>query len=99
MVTAIETGAAGRAGIDPSHVRRPMISEVEVKGSIKGALIRSAELDADRIRVHAEGGRVTLTGVVRSWTEKQEANSAAWRARGVTAVTNEIEVRPFQNQI
>jgi osmotically-inducible protein OsmY len=81
--------------IDQIRVTQPRVSEPEVKAGIERALVRSAEVDADRIRVHAEGGHVTLTGTVRSWPEKQQAGAAAWRAQGVTAVTNEIEVRSY----
>jgi osmotically-inducible protein OsmY len=76
-------------------VKQPRVSASEVKDGIERALVRSAEVDADRIQVQAEDGHVTLTGVVRSWPEKQQAGVAAWRAQGVTQVTNEIEVRSF----
>jgi len=75
-------------------VKQPSVSPSEIKESIERALVRSAEVDADRIQVHVEGGHVTLTGTVRSWAERQEAEAAAWRARGVTSVTNEIRVVP-----
>ncbi len=75
-------------------VKQPSVSPSEIKEAIERALVRSAEVDADRIQVHVEGGHVTLTGTVRSWAERQEAEAAAWRARGVTSVTNEIRVVP-----
>jgi osmotically-inducible protein OsmY len=55
-------------------------------------LLRAAAVDANRIRVHTENGHVRLTGTVRSWAEKAEAGFAAWRAKGVTEVTNDLEV-------
>jgi osmotically-inducible protein OsmY len=68
--------------------------EDEIKSGIERALVRSAQIDASRIRVEVKGGHITLTGTVHSWAERQEAERAAWRAPGVTDVTNKIEVRP-----
>jgi osmotically-inducible protein OsmY len=77
------------------RIKQPKVSATEVFAGIERALLRAAEIDADRIRVHTDDGHVTLTGTVRSWAEKQSAGNAAWRAKGVTDVTNNIEVRPF----
>ena len=41
----------------------------------------------------AHNGAVTLTGFVRSYRDKYEAESAAKRVTGVIAVANDIEVR------
>jgi osmotically-inducible protein OsmY len=51
-------------------------------------------LDAMKISVEAVGGKVVLTGTVRSWAEREEAELAAWRAPGVTEVQNRIVVSP-----
>jgi osmotically-inducible protein OsmY len=57
-------------------------------------LRRSAEVDASRINVESNGDEVTLTGTVRSWAERQDAERAAWWAPGVKAVRNNIIVSP-----
>jgi osmotically-inducible protein OsmY len=75
-------------------IKQPKVSETEIKAGIERALVRAAEIDAAGIYVHSEDGHVRLTGTVRSWPEKQAAGEAAWKAKGVTRVTNEIEVRP-----
>ena len=68
------------------------VSPFKVQEKIEDALRRSAELDARRIVVDADGSKVTLRGTVRSWSEKDEAERAAWSAPGVTSVDNLIEV-------
>jgi osmotically-inducible protein OsmY len=66
----------------------------EVKDKIEAAFKRSAEIDARRISVEAQDGRVILRGQVHSWSERDEAQQAAWSAPGVTAVENHLTVSP-----
>ncbi|MEX1158632.1 MAG: BON domain-containing protein [Thermomicrobiales bacterium] len=75
-------------------VKQPQVSATEVKDGIARALVRSAEIDAAHISVDVHNGQVTLRGTVQSWAERQEAQSAAWKARGVTMVRNEIAIQP-----
>jgi osmotically-inducible protein OsmY len=71
---------------------KPRASTVEVKAAIEAALKRSAEVDASRITVEADGDKVILRGTVRSWSEREEAERAAWRSPGVRFVDNRITV-------
>mgnify|MGYP005842392785 CR=1 FL=1 len=80
--------------INNIKVLAPRVSPAEVKAKIEQALERSAELDARRINVEAYDGTLVLTGKVRSLAEKEEAEAAAWAARGVSNVENRIVVSP-----
>lgn len=64
------------------------VSPSDVKRKIEEAFRRSAEIDANHVKVETTGGTVTLKGTVRSWSEREAAASAAWAAPGVTMVQN-----------
>jgi osmotically-inducible protein OsmY len=85
---------AGVRGVTNNITVVPHVSPSEIKSKIEEALKRSALLDAMKISVEAVGGKVVLTGTVRSWAEREEAELAAWRAAGVTEVQNRIVVSP-----
>ena len=73
---------------------RPRVSSTDVKTKIEAAFKRSAEIDARRVSVEANDGKVILRGNVRSWPERDEAQQAAWSAPGVAEVENLISVVP-----
>lgn len=66
----------------------------DVKHKIVEALHRSADVDARRVSVAVEHGRVMLSGAVASWQQRETAERAAANAQGVTQVVNEITVQP-----
>src|ERR1700726_1618769 len=70
-----------------------MKSDSELERDVKEELQWNPDLDATDIAVSAHNGVVTLTGFVRSYTDKYEAESAAKRVAGVIAVANDLEVR------
>jgi len=73
---------------------RPRAEPIEIKKRIEEAFRRSAEIDAKHITVEANGSEVVLKGSVRSWTEREEAERAAWAAPGVTKVEDRLAVSP-----
>jgi osmotically-inducible protein OsmY len=88
---------AGVRGVTNLITVRPRVSASpeELKHRIEQALTRNAETDARRITVHVENGGVVLSGTVRSWWEKEEAERVAWSAPGVVSVENRIVVDPL----
>jgi osmotically-inducible protein OsmY len=85
---------AGVKGVNNFITIKPRVSPEMVKAKIEAALRRSAELDAKDVNVVAVGGKVTLSGHVRSYAERLEAERAAWAAPGVTTVENDIFITP-----
>ncbi len=82
----------GVRGVSNNIQVRPQVPPMDIKREIEAAFRRSAEIDANRITVEANGSEVVLRGSVRSWAERREAEQAAWRAPGVAKVDNRIRV-------
>jgi len=82
----------GVKGVFNAIAVTPRVSASDVKVKIEDALKRSAETDANHIKVETSDGNVTLRGTVSSWAERFAAEHAAWAAPGVRRVDDFITV-------
>jgi osmotically-inducible protein OsmY len=71
---------------------KPHVEAADIQRRIENALARQADLDADKIRVTVDGGKVRLEGKVRAWFERDIAERAAWAAPGVSAVEDRVAI-------
>ena len=84
---------AGVKGVSSLITVEPRkVSTFDVGKKITDAFKRSAEVDSSRIKVESTDGMVVLTGKVRSWAERRDAENAAWAAPGVKGVDDRMVV-------
>jgi osmotically-inducible protein OsmY len=76
-------------------VGETMKSDIDIKGDVEAELKWSPDVDETDIAIKVHGGEVTLSGYVRNYFESYRAEMAVKRVKGVAAVANDIEVRPF----
>jgi osmotically-inducible protein OsmY len=70
-----------------------MKTDNDIKRDVEAELKWDPDIDATDIAVAVKGGVVTLTGFVKSYTHKWQAESDAKRVAGVIGVASDIEVR------
>lgn len=76
-----------------------MRADSEIKKDVEDELRWDPDIDATDVGVAVKNGVVTLTGYVRSYVQRMEAERDAKRVAGVVGVANDIEVRlPFINK-
>jgi osmotically-inducible protein OsmY len=80
----------GIRGISNDIIVKPSITVKDIKQKISLAFHRSATIDANKVEVDIEGSKAVLTGRVRSWSEKNDAEDAVWKAPGITAIENKL---------
>jgi osmotically-inducible protein OsmY len=70
-----------------------MRSDSDIKRDVESELKWDPDIDPTDIGVSVKNGVVTLTGFVRSYLQKIEAEADAKRVTGVVGLANDIEVR------
>jgi osmotically-inducible protein OsmY len=93
---AVEKVVSGLIGVRQVRNEIKVVCGVEpadVKQLVRRALDRSALVPDDSdVRIDTSGSTVILTGHVRTGTERDAVVGAAWMARGVAIVVDELEV-------
>jgi osmotically-inducible protein OsmY len=70
----------------------PAVPAADIRERIEKAFERQADLEAEKIAVETEAGKVTLIGRVSSWEKRNLAERAAWAAPGVTKIEDKLVV-------
>jgi osmotically-inducible protein OsmY len=83
---------AGVKGVTNLITIKPKLSPANIETDIQSAFKRNALFDAKKIQVEASGNKVILSGKVRNYGEREEAERVAWAAPGVYSVDNQIKV-------
>lgn len=60
------------------------------KANIQQAIERNWAMNNQEVQIYVSGNKVTLTGIVHSFYQKEVAEKLAWNAPGVWAVNNEL---------
>jgi osmotically-inducible protein OsmY len=83
---------AGVTGVSNNIQIVSPANSVDIRKRIEDAMKRDAEVEAQSIRVNVRGGKVTLNGKVKTWSERQAAEQAAWSSPGVHAVDDRLAI-------
>jgi osmotically-inducible protein OsmY len=85
-------GLRGAQGVINDIALTSRVASGETHDRIRKALVRTANIDANRINVSVNGTAVTLTGTVSSYAEKKQAAVAVWSSPDVKTVHNELKI-------
>jgi osmotically-inducible protein OsmY len=81
--------------IEVRFSNQPKRSDDEIAQRALDILKWSVQLPAESIQVKVEQGWITLTGAVEWQYQKQAAESAIRKLRGIRGVSNAIEIKPL----
>ena len=88
-----QKNANARPAASATGKAEPYVEDSVITAKVKAALLRAPELKSRDVEVETDHGRVMLTGVVRSKTERDHAVKAAAAVDGVTDVKDALVVR------
>jgi osmotically-inducible protein OsmY len=82
----------GVVGLTNRIAIKPSVAAYDVREKIAATLARTAAFDAAGLSIETDGGKVTLSGNVSSWHERNLVENAAWAVPGVSQVSDKISV-------
>ncbi len=82
----------GVRGVSNQTILKQNPTPNSIKDDIVSSIKRRALIDSEEIMVTVHGGKVTLIGVVQSWSEHDMVNDSVWNTLGVTDVKDYISV-------
>ena len=82
----------GVVGVSNHVVVKSSVDVSDISHKIRSALNRSWLPDDQTVTVRADGGKIHLTGTVRSPHDRHLAWATAWAAPGATSVENDIAI-------
>jgi osmotically-inducible protein OsmY len=80
----------GVKGVSNMISIKPRLTSCAVESDIRAAFKRNALMGANKINAMVYDNKVTLTGNVRNYAERDEAERVAWAASGVFSVENKL---------
>ena len=70
-----------------------MVTDNDIKRDVEAELRWDPDIDASDIGVAVKDGVVTISGFVRSYSQKYEAEREAIKVKGVRGLVNDVEVK------
>lgn len=83
----------GIVGVSNNITIKSETADTMEKEVIEHHLKRSWVLNADKIKVHVNGTKVTLDGTVGSILEKEESGRIAWNTPGIWTLDNNLTIK------
>lgn len=71
---------------------KPTTTPTDIQRKISAAFHRSASIDAAKVTAEVKGNKVILRGKVRNFSEKEDAETAAWSAPGILSVESHLKI-------
>ncbi|BDT67055.1 osmotically-inducible protein Y [Comamonadaceae bacterium OS-1] len=86
--------ATGCAVVRKQETVGAYVDDSAITSSVKARFVSDKTVDAGAISVQTLKGTVILSGFAKSTAEKMQAESITRNVKGVTAVRNDLVVRP-----